>query len=153
MPAAKGATIEPAAAADWPAVVDLLARARLPVDGLEDHRETVLVARSDGRVVGCAALELYRDGALLRSVAVIPGRQGEGLGEQLTRAALALARTRNVCPVYLLTETAAAFFLRFGFRPVARSAVASGVRRSLEFTTVCPVSAQAMALDWVEAGA
>lgn len=143
--------IRAAGPGDLPAVRDLLGRTRLPADGLAAHLETVLVARGDGRIVGCAALELYADGALLRSVAVAPERQGEGLGVRLTRAALALARARGAPRVYLLTETAAGFFPRFGFRTIDRAAVAPGVQQSVEYTTVCPVSAQVMMLDLAQA--
>ena len=47
-----------------------------PLDGLADHLATTLVARRDGAIVGSAALEMYPDGALLRSVAVAPTCRG-----------------------------------------------------------------------------
>ncbi|MGH7319149.1 MAG: GNAT family N-acetyltransferase [Candidatus Rokuibacteriota bacterium] len=49
-----------------------------------------------------AAIELYDGAALLRSVAVEAERRGEGLGQNLTRAALELARERGAKTVYLL---------------------------------------------------
>lgn len=125
----------------------LLARSDLPGDGLAEHAATLLVARDGDRVVGSAALELYGHAALLRSVAVDAERRGTGLGQRLTDAALDLARQRGVRAVYLLTETAAEFFPRFGFRTLARDAVDPAVRESVEFTTLCPASATAMVLD------
>ena len=59
--------------------------------------------------MGSAALELYADGALLRSVAVAPQWQGRGLGHALTDAAIRLARDRHVPAIYLLTTTAERF--------------------------------------------
>jgi N-acetylglutamate synthase-like GNAT family acetyltransferase len=50
---------------DLDAVLSLLTRRVLPKDGLTDHLGTTLVATNDGQIVGCAALELYVDGALL----------------------------------------------------------------------------------------
>jgi len=141
------ATITPADPADLPAVLDLLERSRLPGDGLAEHAATLLVARDGDRIVGSAALELYGTAALLRSVAVDPDRRGTGLGQRLTSAALELARQRGVRTVYLLTETAGDFFPRFGFRAIGRDAVDPAVRASVEFTTLCPASALAMALD------
>ena len=41
----------------------LLEQVHLPIDGVDAHLPTMLVARADGRVVGTAALELYVDGA------------------------------------------------------------------------------------------
>ena len=62
-----GAIIEAATTSDRPAIFALLTKNNLPVDGLTDHIDTTIIARLDGLVVGCAALELYLDGALLRS--------------------------------------------------------------------------------------
>jgi amino-acid N-acetyltransferase len=84
---------------------------------------------------------------LLRSVAVDETRRGEGLGHQLTQAALDLARARGLKTVYLLTTTAATFFPRFGFREIARDEVDPAVQRSVEFTKACPASAAAMRAD------
>jgi amino-acid N-acetyltransferase len=133
-----------AAADDIAAVLELLNACGLPSAGLADHQATALVARQGSAVVGCAALELYGQHALLRSVAVADGRRGEGLGRRLVEAALALSRQKGVSQLYLLTETAADFFPRFGFRPIAREQVNPAVRRSVEFTEACPESALAM---------
>ena len=139
-------SIEHAHAYELPAILDLLTESGLPQEGLSDHLETTLVARADESVVGSAALEHYGTSALLRSVAVERAFRGQGLGGRLTHAALVLARQRGITHVYLLTETAHEFFPRFGFRPVARAQVPAGVQRSVEFTSVCPESAQAMEL-------
>jgi amino-acid N-acetyltransferase len=84
---------------------------------------------------------------LLRSVAVAQSQRGLGLGIRLTEAGVALARARGIKALYLLTETAAGFFPRFGFRPVSRDEVAPAVRQSIEFTRACPASALAMVKD------
>jgi amino-acid N-acetyltransferase len=142
-----------AVAADGPEIERLLARSGLPVEGLAGHWETVLVAREPGRIIGCAALEVYHDAALLRSVAVEPSRQGSGVGTAVTVAALALAHRRRVRRVYLLTETAAEFFSRFGFAPVTRGDVPDPVKRSEELTHLCPESATVMLLELRAEGA
>lgn len=135
------ARIERAAADDLPAVLGLLEAAHLPIEGLAAHGDTLLVAREDGAVVASAGLEIYGDGALVRSVAVHAAHRGRGLGERMTLAALALAAQIGVPGVYLLTTTAAQFFPRFGFTPLTRDAVPDGVKTSIEFTSACPASA------------
>jgi amino-acid N-acetyltransferase len=95
-------------------------------------------------VVGSAALELHRSGALLRSVVVAADRRGQG---RLAGEALALARERGAERAYLLTETADCFFPRFGFRPIGRAEVPEDVRGSVEFVSACPESARAMAAE------
>jgi amino-acid N-acetyltransferase len=104
----------------------------------------MIVAREDGQVVGTASLELYADGALLRSLAVDPARQGHRLGHQLIEAALRLAETRGAGRVFLLTTTAERFFPRFGFEEIARDEVPASVQASVEFQSACPASAIVM---------
>ena len=143
----KEVSIGPASREELPRIVELLDDGGLPPDGLEDHLPTILVARLHGRVVWSAALELYGTAALLRSVVVRRDLRGTGLGSRLTEAALRLSREFGVAEAYLLTETADLFFPRFGFRNIPRSRVPSSVRSSVEFTSACPASARAMALD------
>lgn len=130
---------------DLPAARALLKRCGLPLDGLADHTDQLLVARWNGRLVGTAALEVYADGVLLRSVAADEQHRGTGLGTQLTQAALDRARRLGASHVYLLTTTAAPFFARRGFETIARRDVPASVRQSVEFTSACPASATVMA--------
>lgn len=136
--------IEAVGAADAPELFALLRGVGLPVDGLDAHLSTTLVARTSGRIVGSAGLEVYGGSALLRSVAVAAEMQGAGLGRQLVKAAENRAREAGVSRLYLLTETAGAWFPRFGYTPIARAAVDPAVQASVEFTSACPESAQAM---------
>src|SRR6266567_4992981 len=139
--------IDAAQEIDLPAILALLEKSVLPQDGLSDHVATTLVAREDHAIVGSAALELYGTVALLRSVVVADQLRGQGLGQQLTKEALKLAEQQGGRLVYLLTETASGFFPRFGFRPIPRSEVMPAVQRSVEWTTACPVTAQAMVVQ------
>lgn len=142
-------SIEPVSQEDVPALYRLLQTAGLPVDGLASHLPTTLVAKVDGQLVGSAALEVYGQSALLRSVAVAEWVRGTGVGHRLVEAAVATARQQQMRRLYLLTETAAEWFPRFGFAPVQRSAVEPAVQQSVEFTSACPASAQAMLLEIV----
>jgi amino-acid N-acetyltransferase len=136
--------IEAATERDLPQIHSLLERLRLPLAGVDEHLPTMLVAREGDEIVGTAALELYADGALLRSVAVEPAFQGKQLGHQLTDAALRLATTHSATTVFLLTTTAERFFPRFGFEQIGRDKVPMSVQRSAEFQSACPASAIVM---------
>lgn len=136
--------IEAANDRDLPEVRALLQRLSLPLDGVDDHVQTMLVAREDGHVIGTAALELYPDGALLRSVAVEPNRQGRRVGHELTEAALRLAAEHHADAVFLLTTTAERFFPKFGFERATRDDVPVSVQASVEFRFACPASAIVM---------
>jgi N-acetylglutamate synthase-like GNAT family acetyltransferase len=137
-------TIETARPDDVDAVLRLLDENGLPRDGWRDHLDTTVVARRRGEVVGVAALEIYKDGALMRSVAVSPALHRQGLGHRLTEAVLQLARDRAAPHAYLLTTTAGEFFPKFGFDRVERTDVPASVQASIEFRSACPSSAVVM---------
>ena len=128
-------------------ILALLEVCQLPKEGLATHLSKTLVAQRGSEIVGCSALEVYQELALLRSVAVKPSFRKRGLGLKLTRAALDLARESQVTKVYLLTETASTFFSKLGFIQVPRSDVPETIKHSVEFTTLCPKTATVMTLS------
>lgn len=133
--------------ADWPQISRLLAAAKLPLAGAQEHLSGFLLAVRNGTILGAGALEYYGEAALLRSVAVVAPGRGRGIGTELVRRLLDQARARGVRQVVLLTTTAADYFPRFGFRPVSRDAVPAAVQASAEFQGACPDSATVMLLD------
>lgn len=137
-------TIERSGPDDGPAIVQLLSKSGLPIDGVLDHLGTAIVARAEGHLVGCAALEVYADGALLRSLAVDDTVQGRGIGLRLTAAILDLASSLDIPAAYLLTTTADGFFPKFGFECIRREDAPPGVRSSIEFESACPATATVM---------
>lgn len=136
--------IERATQHDLESVLTLLADHKLPPEGLAEHLETTLVARRAGRVIGSAALEMYPDGALLRSVAVAREVRGRGIGRTLTEAAIALSQSLRVPAIYLLTTTAERYFPKLGFEQTDRGVVPESVKASVEFKSACPASAIVM---------
>ena len=139
-------SLRPAVAADWPAIAALLASQAVPTAGAQDHLHNFLVAVLQGEVVAVAGAEVYGDVALLRSVAVKSTVQGRGVGRQVVERLLQEARRRDLAALYLLTETAAEYFIGFGFRRVPRTEAPQAVRASAEFKGACPASATLMSL-------
>lgn len=131
------ASIERATANDLPAVEALLTSAGLPLDGVGPAFRSGVVARDDGRIVGCAAVELYGPAALVRSVAVDPAARGLGLGSALVAAVETLARDAGAQEAYLLTESAERWFPRFGYAPIPRAEAEPAIGTSVEFTVAC----------------
>lgn len=144
-------TIRSATPADTPAVLALLANAKLPVDGVPDVLTELLVAEQDAAgasaLVGAVALERYGSAALLRSTVVAAALRGTGLGERLVQAALDAARASAVREVVLLTTTAENWFPRFGFTRITRAEVPTALQASQEFQFACPTSATVMRLQ------
>ena len=136
--------ISPAHEEDLPAVCRLIETQRLPLEGVAEHLDTMVVAKDGNRLVGAAAVELYADGALLRSVVVDPGLRGQGLGHRLAEAALRVAKDRGSDTAFLLTTTAEEFFPKLGFERIGRDEVPASVQASVEFRSACPSSAVVM---------
>ncbi len=122
-PDGPAAAVEPAQAADIPAMVAL--NNLFAPDGLTLTRSPAFVAGhltdyqvirgADGRVIGQVALDDYSPSLVeLVSLAVAPDHQGRGLGQVLVAAAEALARRRGY-PELFAISLAEALFLRMGF--------------------------------------
>jgi arsenite methyltransferase len=138
-------SVVPVTAGDLTAVETLLRQAGLPVDGVAQQFEGgFVVAQAGGAVVGAAGLEIHGSHGLLRSVVVAPEWRGRGVGEALVRERLGHAQARAAGRVYLLTTTAPAWFEKLGFAPVSRDDVPESVRRSPEFSGICPSTAAVM---------
>ncbi len=138
-------TVSPAANADLPAIIALLASNELPTADVQpDSHPEFLITRRDGRVIGVVGLERYGDVGLLRSLAVSPDHRGLGLGVALTRALEDSAARSGIASLVLLTETARDFFLRRGYQVISRDDAPEAVQASSEFRSLCPDSAVCM---------
>jgi N-acetylglutamate synthase-like GNAT family acetyltransferase len=137
--------IRAASVDDLPEMLDLLARHGLPTIGVSHNVTQTLVAELDGQVIGCASLEPHGRSVLLRSVAVSEGLRRTGIGTALVEGVLARWSARR--NVYLLTDTAPAFFERLGFREIARDKLPTAIRASDEYTKACAATACAMQLQ------
>jgi amino-acid N-acetyltransferase len=137
--------IEPAESADEPAIRALLRQSGLPDEDFAAHLPHFLVARHSGNLVGTVGFELHGTDALLRSLAVAPDWQGDGLGGALVRRLEDEARRVGVRCFYLLTTTAEKFFARRWFRTIPRDRVPPAIAATPEFQGLCPATAVCMA--------
>jgi len=120
--------------------------AGLPLDGLGDVPTDLFTAYDGEDLVGVAALEHHGGHGLLRSVAVNANRRGEGIGSRLVDAVETHAAATGVDGIYLLTESAAAFFAGRGYEVIARDAGPAPVMASVEWVVACGDSAVPMVL-------
>lgn len=128
------------------AVLELLHDAGLPGEGVLDNLRAFWVAQAGAEVVGAVGLESYGRAAVLRSLVVREDRRRSGLGAALVRRVIREARGRGVREVLLRTETAAEFFHRHGFEPMAPEEVPGEVRESAGFHAAEPGRARCMRL-------
>jgi amino-acid N-acetyltransferase len=140
-------SLRSATAEDLAWIAELLDSALLPTAGISDHLSGFLVAEVQSRPVGCAAIERYGSEALLRSVAVVPGHRGLGIGRRLVEALISRAAADGIRTLILLTTTSARYFSRLGFREVDRALLPESVGQSEELRGACPASAAILRLD------
>jgi amino-acid N-acetyltransferase len=125
---------------EWPEASALLAANGLPSADLSPA-VLLLGVRDASGLEGIAGLEMYGRVGLLRSLAVRQDRRRSGLGSALVLEAERLAALEGVEALYLLTTTAAEFFAHRGYAPEARDSAPDAIRRTSEFSRVCPSSA------------
>jgi N-acetylglutamate synthase-like GNAT family acetyltransferase len=111
-------SIRPATQADQPTIRRLIKDAnlnRMSLDWLN-----FVVAEEDGAIVGVAQVKAHGDGSReLASIAVVPARQGQGIGRALIERLLA----REPGAVLHLTcrRELVGYYERFGFRRLERA--------------------------------
>lgn len=82
---------------------------------LTDLMPNFFIAVIDGRIVGCAALEIYSwKLAEVRSLAVSPDTQGLGIGKKLVEACVQRAHEQRILEVMAITSSDG-FFMSCGF--------------------------------------
>jgi len=145
------ASIRHATRDDLPAIERLLTEADLPTAGVAEivngRPDDFFVAETNDdakQLVAVAGVEVCRDDALLRSVAVQPDWRKHGVGRELVRRIVSHAEERGISALYLLTTTAEHYFPRFGFERIERSTVPREIAETLEFKSACPATAVAM---------
>ena len=137
--------VDVASAKDLTAIRALLERSGLPTSDLESARPEFAVIREEGQVIAAGALQRFGSSALLRSVVVAPDRRGSGLGQVMVTELERIACAARISSLVLLTQSAAEFFARQGYRAIERSAAPQDMQGSEEFRSLCPSSATCMA--------
>jgi amino-acid N-acetyltransferase len=137
--------LDSACAEDLVVIRVLLEKSGLPTSDLGSAQPEFAVVRERGQVVAAGALQRFGSAALLRSVVVADSRRGCGLGQSIVRELERRAGADRIQQLILLTQTAAEFFARQGYRAIERSAAPHDVQASDEFRSLCPGSATCMA--------
>ncbi len=126
-------------------VATLLEAAGLPTADLHAAMLAHFFALGDPATPdGVIGVELYGSDALLRSLVVRESERRRGTGRALVAAVENYACTTGVRSVYLLTETAGAFFSSLGYSALAREHAPPAIRATTQFSTLCPDSAAFM---------
>lgn len=132
---------------DLPEIKELLSKSNIMIDDIEKFVSHTLVIKEQERIIAVGALELYGSEALLRSVAVDSTVRNRGLGKEIYSDLQRVAQVCGVSQLYLLTETAEAFFRKMGFETVSRDVAPESIKNTSQFSSLCPSSATLMRLS------
>ena len=125
---------------DLARLTEMLADAGLPVSGVAELADHFIAVKDGDELIGAGVIEPHGPDGLLRSLVVDPSHRGKGVGIVLVESLI----KRSDTDLYLLTETAEHFFVRFGFELVSREEAPPELRASEEFRCLCPESASFM---------
>lgn len=125
----------------------LLADSGLPIDDCAEQAGIFYAVFDADELIAVGGLEAAGDYSLLRSIAVKQPYRGRGLARSMAEFLLERARSQGHSAVYLLTETAAAYFEKLGFRRVARDQVPQAITLTRQFSSLCPDSASCLMTD------
>ena len=137
--------IEKANKQDIKSINQLLENEQLPiVEEAEFSDHLFKVLDNNKSIIGAIGLERYGRFGLLRSMVVDPKYRNKGIANQLVETIKNQAKETKLDEIYLLTQTAEKYFLKKGFVPVIRNNVPEEIKKSKEFSSLCPVSSVVM---------
>ena len=123
----------------------MLAECDLTTSDLESrHFDDFLGCGTAEDLKGIVGLEVFGSVALLRSLTVAKEARGLGYGKALVASAENYAKDKGVRELYLLTTTAESFFARLGYSRRDRNTAPQQIKRTKEFSDLCPDSAAFM---------
>jgi amino-acid N-acetyltransferase len=134
--------LRPVGPAD-PGLIAMLQAARLPVDDLAGGGRYFALLEA-GRTLAIGGLDGAGPDQMIRSVVTEPGLRGAGVGREIVEALAERARAEGVERLWLLTNSADAFFARLGWAAADRADAPDPIRTSAQFAGLCPSSAVLM---------
>lgn len=123
------------------ALVSALAAAGLPVDDLAEPGRRFFRFNDVHGPIGYIGWEQAGDTALLRSLAVLPPRQGQGWGRAMIDWAVLSLAEGGATDAYLLTTTIDRLAARLGFAAIPRNEAPPFIRASRQAASLCPSTA------------
>jgi len=136
--------IKPLTSEHFHELTTLLKTVNLPIEDIDLGHQYFIGAFDHQHLIGTAALEVYHQKALLRSVAVLPKYQKQGIGEQLVIEMENWAISNSITHLFLITETAQSFFNKNGYKFIERDKLPKAIKKCAQFRHLCPVSAACM---------
>ncbi len=124
--------------------INILKRNNLSYSDLMDSKIYMLGAFKGNELIGICGLEIYGNTGLFRSLVVAENYRTTGIGKRLHQSILAQSLVHGLNQLYLLTTSAETYFEKLGWEKVKRDEVQEDVKKSAEFSELCPDTAICM---------
>lgn len=123
---------------------NLLLGNNLPAEDCAEQAQIFYGIFDDNDLIAAGGLEPAANVALLRSVVVHEQYRSRGLGKSIIEYLIRLADSEGRESVYLLTESAAAYFENLGFKRIERVEVPPAIADTRQFESLCPDTASCL---------
>jgi N-acetylglutamate synthase-like GNAT family acetyltransferase len=124
--------IRPAVQSDQSTITRMINDAGINPISLDWRR--FIIAEDNGETIGIGQIKGHGDGSReLASIAVIPSRQGQGIGSEIIRALMAEETGVLYLTCRAQLET---YYTRFGFRRIAREEMPPYFRRIIRLANI-----------------
>lgn len=125
-------------------IQQLLDDNQLPIDDCSVHLKNFIVLEHNEKIIVVGGIEIFHDLGLIRSITVNKRYRNSGLGKHMCQLISDKAVSQGIKRLYLLTETAQAFFEGQGFRVIDRANAPAEIKSTQQFDKLCPSSAVLM---------
>jgi len=137
--------IEKVTESDLQSINELLIANNLPeIDPQHEPVVYLKAVNAENMIVGAIGVEIYRNQGLLRSMVVNQECRNLGIAAKLLDYLLIEAIELKLESLFLLTTTADIYFEGKGFKRINRTEIDEEVKKSSEFSSICPLSSVAM---------
>ena len=130
--------------ADLPLAKQLLQSNGLPFEDCYEHIGNFVGIFYERELIAIGGIEILGKTGLLRSIAVQANRHGQGFGFVIVQALQHRASQLGIETLYLLTESAGAYFHSLGYQSIVREKLPAEITQTKQFRSLCPANAQAM---------
>jgi len=127
---------------------NLLLGNNLPAEDCAEQVQNFYGIFDGADLIAAGGLEPAANVALLRSVVVHEQYRGRGLGKSIIEHLIRFADSEGRESVYLLTETAGAYFENLGFKRIDRIEVPPAIASTRQFTSLCPDTASCLKMTF-----
>lgn len=127
-------------------IKNLLSQNDLPNQDIEDNNVKIFALKEDNNLIGTIGIEEYGKIALLRSMVTDEKYRGQGYGKILFDEIIKYSKNKRINELYLLTCTAHKYFEKLGFQELSRNDVPKEIKKTKQFSELCPCSAVCMIL-------